>query len=133
MWCQDILKGIHDPNLPLKLQKVEEMSNFEPNPVKDPSLREMLVSTDEMKSKTELEDILTFEGKDLCIFVYSSEMENDFQQNVVKNYQRLATYFMKQNIKSVRFISYDLNLNGPSRKIKFDVPSMYFSPAFKRD
>ena len=26
-----------------------------------------------------------------------------------------------------------MNQNGPSRKIKLDVPAMYFSPAFKRD
>ena len=40
---------------------------------------------------------------------------------------------MERDIESVRFISYDLNLNGPSKKIKLDVPALYFSPAFKRD
>ena len=86
-----------------------------------------------MKSSEELENVLSFEGKDIVLFVYSSEMENEFQQNVVKNFQRLAAFFMEKDIESIRFISYDLNLNGPNKKIKLDVPAMYMSPAFKRN
>ena len=86
-----------------------------------------------MKSRKEFEDILEFEGKDLVIFVYSSEMANEFQQNVVKNFQRVAGFFLGRDIETLRFLSYDINLNGPSRKIKLDVPAMYFSPGYKRD
>ena len=68
------------------------------------------------------------------MFVYSSEVESDMQRQVVENFKKVAKFFKdSKQAKSLRFVSYDLNLVGPSRKIKLDVPAFYFSPAYKRN
>ena len=114
---------------------MESQEEYSPRPVKDPSLSKTLAKfTQSMKSKKEFEDLFDYEGKDIVVFVYSSEMEHDFQRQVVENFKKVAKFFKdSKKAKSLKFVSYDLNQNGPSRKIKLDVPAMYFSPAFKRD
>lgn len=130
VWVHDLLQGNYKDALASQLQG----DTFTPGPVEDPSLLQMLiVETDQMKSRKELEDILAYEGQDIVVFTYSSEQENEFQQAVVKNFQRVAGYFAEADLDSLRFVSYDINLNGPSGRIKLDVPAMYLSPAFKRD
>ena len=75
-----------------------------------------------------------YEGKDIAVFVYSSEVENDLQRQVVENFKKVAKFFQdSKQAKSLQFVSYDLNLVGPSRMIKMDVPALYFSPAYKRN
>ena len=46
-----------------------------------------------MKSKKEFEDLFDYEGKDIVVFVYSSEMEHDFQRQVVENFRKVAKFF----------------------------------------
>ena len=108
--------------------------DFVPSPVADTTLRQMLaIETDVMKTREEFENVFEYEGTDICVFVYSSEMENEYQQAVVKAFERTAIFFNEKEIDTLRFLSYDLNLLGPSGRIKLDVPAMYLSPAFKRD
>ena len=58
---------------------MESQEEYSPRPVKDPSLSKTLAKfTQSMKSKKEFEDLFDFEGKDIVVFVYSSEMEHDF-------------------------------------------------------
>lgn len=58
---------------------MESQEEHSPRPVKDPTLSKTLAKvTQNMKSKKEFEDLFDFEGKDIVVFVYSSEMEHEF-------------------------------------------------------
>ena len=77
---------------------MESQEEHSPRPVKDPTLSKKLAKvTQNMKSKKEFEDLFDFEGKDIVAFVYSSEMEHEFQQQVVENFRRVAKFFKDSN------------------------------------
>ena len=62
--------------------------------------------------KTSLDDLLAFEGDDLCIIVFSSAVDDETNRYVVTQYADLAQE-VRRNTKKLKFVAYELNMLGP--------------------
>jgi hypothetical protein len=52
------------------------------------------------------------EGSDAFIFIYTTAIEDQTQRMVAMKVNDLAGKFKQMNIKSVKFISYDVNVEN---------------------
>ena len=71
--------------------------------------------------RSDLEDLLAFKGNDICIFVFSTAIDDNSIQEVINKFADLAKLVSLsiQNTENVLdkhmvFIAYDLNKLGPN-------------------
>ena len=81
--------------------------------------------------KQSLDDMLAFEGDDICIFFYSTSIDDEINRFVIERYSDL-TKEVKRNTKRMRFIGYDLNKLGPHRLLEASHPNIWLSPGNQR-
>ncbi len=52
------------------------------------------------------------EGSDVILFLYSTAKEDDVQRMVAGKFNDLAQKFAQMKVKSVKFLSYDVNVEN---------------------
>ncbi len=114
-WATDILRNsvpVGDGEAKADMQSI----GHQPGQVKDSSLEVALkkASITVFESQKELDDLLAFEGDDICIFFYSSGIDDEINRLVVERYSDL-TGEVRRNTKRMRFVAYDLNKLGPHK------------------
>lgn len=103
-------------------------------PVVDTSLTKTLKDSKVqiLKSREELDNLLAFIGDDLCIFVFSSAMDEDLNRWVISQYADLAKE-VRRNTKRMQFYGYDLNQLGMHAALGENHPNVWLSPGSQRD
>lgn len=114
-WATDILRNsvpVSDSDSKTDMQSM----GHQPGQVKDSSLETALrkASITVFESQKELDDLLAFEGDDICIFFYSSGIDDEINRLVIERYSDLSSE-VRRNTKRMRFVAYDLNKLGPHR------------------
>ena len=91
-----------------------EIQEFKPRTAVDKTLVPALEKSGIkiLKEKTSLDDLLAFEGDDLCIIVFSSAVDDETNRYVVTQYADLAQE-VRRNTKKLKFVAYELNMLGP--------------------
>ena len=118
VWVKDILQGKISGRDLIK-------DKWEPGEVLDPELANIFKNSGVrlINSKQELADMLAYEGKDIVIFGYSSNMNTvydkdgtDLHQALISAYAKVATLVLKAaGTKKIEFVAYDVNLLGLTR------------------
>ena len=85
-----------------------------------------------LESSSQLDDLLAFEGDDLCIFMFSTSISDNLNKLVVEQFTDLATE-VRRNTKRMRFIGYDLNMLGPHKALDLSHPTIWLAPGASRD
>ena len=133
-WATDILKqskpvvGAH-ADLASSRQEAHK-----PRPIADPELEKKLKKANVplLASAEALDDMLAFEGDDICVYVYSSAIDDDMNRKIVELFSDLAVE-VRRNTKKLRFVAYDVNLLGQHRLLEASHPNMWLSPGNARD
>lgn len=90
-------------------------------PVADPTLEPMLhdAKVQVLTQREELENLLAFQGDDICMFVYSTAVKDVNVQMIIRIYADLARLvdLGAKNANKLKFIGYDLNQLGPHELI----------------
>lgn len=111
-----------------------QMSVHKPRPIGDaslvPTFQEGGVRI--LEKATDLDDLLAFEGEDICIFVFSTEVDDDVNRQFIDLYAQLAKE-VRRNTKKLNFVAYDLNALGFNSHIGQGHPDVWFSPGNQRD
>ena len=56
-----------------------------PQPVRDPTLNLIMAENARvLDDRAQLDDLLAFEGDDICIFLYSSAIDDDMNRKIVE-------------------------------------------------
>ena len=75
---------------------------------------------------TEFIDV-AFAGDDICIFVFSTEVDDDVNRQYMSLYSDLAKE-VRRNTKKINFVAYDLNTLGFNSNIHEGHPDTWLSP-----
>ena len=112
VWAQDLLKS--SQYVAQDQMASNEIQEFKPRPAVDKTLVPALEKSGIkiLKEKTSLDDLLAFEGDDLCIIVFSSAVDDETNRYVVTQYADLAQE-VRRNTKKLKFVAYELNMLGP--------------------
>ena len=132
-WAIDIIKNSQPVHSSPDVQDMQsEVHN--PRPVLDQSLEKTLkkAGVNVLEQKQSLDDMLAFEGDDICIFFYSTSIDDEVNRFVIERYSDLTTE-VKRNTKRMRFIGYDLNKLGPHRLLEASHPNIWLSPGNQRN
>lgn len=133
VWAQDLLKGSHYVAKDQDLAS-GDVDGFQPKPVVDATLVPMLdkAGVNILYRKSDLDDLLAFEGDDICIFIFSSAVDDDTNRWVIGQYADLASE-TRRNTKRMKFVGYELNMLGPHSIIEQGHPNVLLSPGNQRD
>lgn len=105
-----------------------------PHPVNDdtlvPTFKAGKVTV--LEERSQLDDMLSFEGDDICIFTFSTTIDDDLNRMVIDMFANLAAE-VRKNTKRLKFVAYDLNTLGPHDSLEISHPSVFLSPGNQRD
>ena len=106
-----------------------EARRFQPKEIKDASLHKTLKegSVQIIDDRKQLEDMLAYEGDDICVFMISSGVDEDMNRRIIEQYSTMSKE-VKRNAKRIKFVAYDLNLLGPYPALDTSHPQMWLSP-----
>ncbi len=92
----------------------------------------MLQNTKVIKRSQFIKEVYE-EGIDTFLFIFTTAVEDQTQRMVASKVNDLAGKFEQMNIKTVNFVSFDVNVeNSPPRIESHETPSIYFMPAYKK-
>ena len=84
-----------------------------------------------LRNSSDLDDLLAFEGDDICIFVFSSAIDDEVNRLVMEQYADLAKE-VQRNTKRMKFVAYDMNTLGIHAQLEAGHPNAWLSPGSQR-
>lgn len=125
-WAYDMLKDVK--------AGVQAPVVHRPHAVLDdtlvPTFKENKVTV--LEDRSQLDDLLAFEGDDICIFTFSTSVDDNLNRLVIELFATLAVE-VRKNTKRFKFVAYDLNSLGPHNQLEISHPSVFLSPGNQRD
>lgn len=130
-WAQGILKDAQDAASSSTATPAPKEHRSLPIADKTlvPILKEAKVTI--LKNSSDLDDLLAFEGDDICIFVFSSAIDDEVNRLVMEQYADVAIE-VSRNTKRMKFVAYDLNTLGIHAQLETGHPNAWLSPGTQR-
>lgn len=113
-WFDDVIKG-----------KVEAKTKGFQREIADPDIGPYLLNNTMIATRENYTDLITQEGFDTLVFIYTTEAISNPQRNIALQYNLVADAFQKLGMThTIRTLSYDVNVNAFPDGIEFtnDLP-----------